>query len=169
MLITVGGVPAHPLLVHAVVVLLPLAALGAVLVAVRPSWIRTYGLIVALLALAGAVSAWLAAFAGNQLAAAIVTPSFQPVIDQHASFGTLTTYIGSAFAVLAIVTWVLDRRSTAVPVGSHRAGAVATAPTSTATRVLAGVTALLGIATVAVTVLAGHSGASAVWGGVAGG
>lgn len=169
MLITVGGVPAHPLLVHAVVVLLPLAALGAVLVAVRPSWIRTYGLIVALLAPAGAVSAWLAAFAGNQLAAAIVTPSFQPVIDQHASFGALTMYIGSAFAVLAIVTWVLDRRSAAVPAGSHRAGPAVGTRTSTPVRALAGVTALLGIAAVAVTVLAGHSGSAAVWGGVVGG
>lgn len=39
----VNGLPVHPLVVHAVVVLLPLAIVGTILVAVRPTWRRAYG------------------------------------------------------------------------------------------------------------------------------
>ena len=41
-LVTIFGIPAHPLLVHAVVVLLPLAAVCAAALAVRPSWRQRY-------------------------------------------------------------------------------------------------------------------------------
>ena len=40
---TINGMPLHPLVVHGVVVLLPLAALGTIAIAVRPVWRRTYG------------------------------------------------------------------------------------------------------------------------------
>ena len=39
----INGLPVHPLVVHAVVVLLPLAALGTIALAVRPAWRRPYG------------------------------------------------------------------------------------------------------------------------------
>ncbi|MEV4388804.1 DUF2231 domain-containing protein, partial [Micromonospora sp. NPDC049580] len=52
---TVNGLPLHPLVVHAVVVLLPLAALGVAALAVRPSWRGRYGgLVVLITALATA-------------------------------------------------------------------------------------------------------------------
>jgi hypothetical protein len=35
---TVFGVPVHPLLVHAVVVLVPLAALMSILIVIKPAW-----------------------------------------------------------------------------------------------------------------------------------
>ena len=38
----INGLPVHPLVVHAVVVLLPLATLGLIAIAVRPAWRRTY-------------------------------------------------------------------------------------------------------------------------------
>lgn len=40
------GLPVHPLVVHAVVVLLPAAVLGTIAVAVRPAWRRRYGTLV---------------------------------------------------------------------------------------------------------------------------
>ena len=52
-MLTVDGIPAHPLVVHAVVVLLPLAAVGTLLVVARPLWRRQLGVWVLLLALAG--------------------------------------------------------------------------------------------------------------------
>lgn len=164
---TVAGVPAHPLLVHAVVVLIPLATLGAVGVAVRPGWARPYGLLVAALALGGAVSAVAARFAGEQLANAIeITPGFEPVIDQHERFGTYVVIAAWPFTVLAIVAFVLARRGG----GSGRHGqdrAVATR-TGTGARVVAALSALAGLVATGATVLAGHSGAAAVWSSVGG-
>ena len=43
-MLTVGGIPAHPLVVHAVVVLLPLAAAGTLLVVARPLWRQQLGI-----------------------------------------------------------------------------------------------------------------------------
>ena len=39
----INGIPLHPLVVHAVVVLLPLAVLGTIAIALRPSWRVRYG------------------------------------------------------------------------------------------------------------------------------
>ena len=67
MLDTVFGLPTHPLIVHAVVVLLPLAALGGVAVALVPALRRRYGVLVALLTLAGVGSVKLAESSGSHL------------------------------------------------------------------------------------------------------
>ena len=164
-LVLVAGVPAHPLLVHAVVVLLPLAALGAVAVAVRPAWSRPYGPLVAAAALGGAVSATLARTTGLQLEGAIgVTPEFAPVVDAHEQLGTWVLWVSWPFAALAVATVVLAFRTTRAEGGG---GGTATA-TRTTTRVVGAVTAVVGVAVVVLVVLAGHSGAAAVWGGYAG-
>lgn len=147
----VAGVPAHPLLVHAVVVLVPLAALGAVAVAARPAWERAYGPLVAALALAGAVAATLARFAGEELADLIeITPGFEPVIDRHERFGLFTVWASWPFALLAIAASVLAWRG--------RASRMVGVPAAAA-----------GIVAVVATVLAGHSGSAAVWADVVGG
>lgn len=163
-LVLVAGVPAHPLLVHAVVVLLPLAALGAVAVAVRPAWSRPYGPLVAAAALGGAVGATLARTTGLQLESAIgVTPEFAPVVDAHEQLGNSVLWVSWPFAALAVATVVLAFRTTRTGGG----GGTATA-TRTTTRVVGAVTAVVGVVAVVLVVLAGHSGAAAVWGGYAG-
>jgi hypothetical protein len=48
----INGLPVHPLVVHLVVVLLPLAAIGTIAIAVRPVWRRPYGALVVLFAAA---------------------------------------------------------------------------------------------------------------------
>ena len=58
---SISGLPAHPLLVHLPVVAIPLAAIGAVLLALRPGWRRAYGPVVVGLAALGAVGGVLAA------------------------------------------------------------------------------------------------------------
>ncbi|WP_214402838.1 DUF2231 domain-containing protein [Pseudonocardia lacus] len=162
MLITVGGLPAHPLLVHAVVVLLPLAALGALAVAVRPKWRRGGGTVVALLALGGAVSAVLAWIAGNQLAEYLQAQGQDPgPISAHGALGLNTVIAAWPFAVLAIITAVVARRD---PRPGRGAATVATATTSTATTVAAWLTVLAGIAACYFAVLAGDSGSRMVWG-----
>lgn len=151
-LITIVGLPAHPLLVHAVVVLVPLATLGAVAVALRPGWSRAYAPLVGVGALAAAVSAQLALLAGEQLEHAIViTPSFEPVIEQHEQFGLYTVLATWPFAVLATAAAVIARRM------------IGPAP-----RIVAALAAVSGLVAVAFTVLAGHSGSAAVWSHVTG-
>jgi hypothetical protein len=56
MLDTFNGLPLHPLVVHAVVVLLPLSVVGAIVVALRPAWRQTYGWLVAGLLVVAATS-----------------------------------------------------------------------------------------------------------------
>lgn len=149
MLITVLGVPVHPLLVHAVVVLIPLSALGAAAVAARPRWTGPYGPLVAAGALGGAVSATLAMLAGEQLEAALnITPEFAPVIEQHSSFGLSTVIASWPFAVLAVAAAVLARR----PGGARQS------------RIAGVLAAVAGAVALVFTVLAGHTGSDAVWG-----
>jgi hypothetical protein len=178
--LTVAGVPAHPLLVHAVVVLIPLAAVGALALAVRPAWSRPYGPLVALLAFGGAVAATLARIAGEQLEAAIgVTPAFEPVIAQHSTFGLYTVIASWPFAVLSAAAVLLGRRvSVSVPVPvpagagsvpeevSTERPAARASGLGTAARVVAALAALAGLVALVFTILAGHSGAAAVWGHV---
>ncbi|MCX6467463.1 MAG: hypothetical protein NTW05_28360, partial [Pseudonocardiales bacterium] len=66
-MILVDGLPLHPLVVHAVVVLLPLAALGTVACALRPSWRAQLAVPTLLVALAGTAAVPVAALAGDQL------------------------------------------------------------------------------------------------------
>lgn len=64
---TIGGVPAHPLLVHIPVVLIPLVAIAAVGAAIFPSWRERYGSAIVAVAFVGMVGAVLAASAGEDL------------------------------------------------------------------------------------------------------
>ena len=61
------GLPAHPLIVHAVVVLLPLAAIGCVLLAIVPRWRRPYGPLVLAAAVVAVISVVLAKGSGEEL------------------------------------------------------------------------------------------------------
>ena len=54
------GVPAHPLMVHVAVVLVPLAALALIAVGWNRAWRHQYYLPIALVSVAGAVGAFFA-------------------------------------------------------------------------------------------------------------
>jgi len=68
---TLAGLPAHALLVHAAVVLVPLAAIALAAMCWRPAWRKAYSLPVALLAVAGAVAAYLARLSGEPIQDAV--------------------------------------------------------------------------------------------------
>ena len=53
---TITSLPWHALVVHATIVFIPLAAVGAVLVALRADWNRRFGFLVVAFALVGAGS-----------------------------------------------------------------------------------------------------------------
>lgn len=64
---TINGLPVHPLVVHLVVVLLPLAALTGLAVALVPSLRRRFGVVVAVLGVLAALSVPVAMVSGNWL------------------------------------------------------------------------------------------------------
>jgi uncharacterized membrane protein len=160
-LITVGGLPVHPLLVHAVVVLIPLTTLTAIAVAVRGPWRRGGSLLVALGAVVSLVAAFLAMQAGEQLLEALSAGGhLSPNFDSHDKWGTYTWYATIPFAVLAVVSALLARRTRPAPAHS---GSTATT-TGVGAAVLAWLTVLAGIVAVVFCFLAGDSGSRAVWG-----
>ncbi|MHA6512896.1 DUF2231 domain-containing protein [Tessaracoccus sp. Z1128] len=140
---TVLGLPLHPLIVHAVVVLLPLAALGVIALVVVPRWRPRFALPLLAILAAGAGSAVVAMPAGNALAEQVGLPA------AHQRWGTALAFTSVAYLVIAggWLWWV--RRDTDEP---------------TAARTATGwVAAALSAVVTGLTVLAGHSGATAVW------
>lgn len=100
---TFSGLPVHALVVHAVVVLVPLSAIGAILMAASPTFSRRFGTIVVLLAGIGAVTSIVAKLSGEQLAERVGTP------DPHASLGSVMPYFAIGLFILVLVLWLVDR------------------------------------------------------------
>ncbi|KAA2261238.1 hypothetical protein F0L68_17380 [Solihabitans fulvus] len=173
-LVTVFGLPAHPLLVHAVVVLLPLASVCAIGLAVRATWRRKYGwpaLILTALAV-GAVP--LAQQAGEQLRDRLASVP-NPLIKQHADIGTELLPYAIGFLVAVVVLLVAgrladrERAADAEPAGDG--GQTTTTIPRTWRRIALLVSVLVVAAAVATTVQVvriGDSGSRAVWTGVGG-
>ena len=174
-LITVDGIPVHPLLVHAVVVLLPLAALGGLVIALRATWRRRFGIAVLAVTAAGVAAVPLATKTGAQLRA--VLPA-NPAIEEHASLGNNVLPFALAFGVavllLVIAGRLADREREAAVNGKRdveTAGGADVRVTRTWRRVAivaAALVAFTGVATTVQLVRVGHSGSAAVWHGVGG-
>ncbi len=145
---TVLGLPMHPLVVHAVVVLLPLGALATALMVVVPKLRERYALLSLATLTVGALSAIAARITGEDLAQSQGLPA------RHALFGTTLAITAVVVMVVAWVWWFLERRhAKAAPGTSNVPGLVA-----------GGLTVAGALAIGVLTVLVGHSGAEAVWG-----
>ena len=147
---TIFDLPAHPLLVHIPVMAIPLAAIGALLVALRPGWRRAYGPIVVALAGLGALGAVLTASSGESLQEAKRITD----LGDHGELGETARNVALVFFVIVTALVVLDRwrnheRLRRVP---------AWAPVA-----LAVLTVLSAAGAVLTVVAAGHSGAERVW------
>lgn len=168
----VFGLPTHVLLVHAVVVLVPLAVLGAVVVAVWPAARRRYGWLVVAVTAVATATVPLATEAGEALEHALPR---SPAIATHAHLGDELLPFVMGLLVLTCALMLLDRRRQGSG-GLHREidprsapGTVAgRAVPSTAMRLGLVITALLTVAVAAVcavqVVRIGDSGARAAWG-----
>ncbi len=140
---TVNGLPLHPLVVHAVVVLLPLAALLTIAVAVRSAWRRHAALVVAADAVVLALT-WVATQSGERLQARLEQLSGAGVAREHAADGGLLPWFALALLAAAVLVWVARDRPALVPVS-------------------VAASAVTGVAAVAWVVITGESGAEAVW------
>ncbi|AQP48957.1 hypothetical protein BW730_17080 [Tessaracoccus aquimaris] len=140
------GLPLHPLLVHLPVVLLPLAAVLILGLVVRPSWRPRYGIAALGVLVLGAGGAVLAKLSGDALAARVGIPA------THENWGTTLMIVSLVYLALG-GGWLLWTRRAEVATGAQNLAGV--------------VVAALSVAVVVLTVLTGHSGATAVWGGSA--
>ncbi|WP_328291650.1 hypothetical protein OG218_02650 [Kineococcus sp. NBC_00420] len=158
MLDTINGLPVHPLVVHAVVVLLPLAVLGTILVAVLPRWRARYGGLNALVAVIATALCPIATSSGEALEHRVGDPG------AHAELGDQLVWFALPMTLLAIVLWWVQRRHRADADDARDPGARGRGPR--AVRGLGFVAVLSVVAAIAAGVQVyrvGDSGAEAVW------
>jgi uncharacterized membrane protein len=145
---TVFGVPLHPLVNHAVVVLVPLAVLGTLLITIVPRWRTAYGWLVVALSAAAFASVPVATRSGRNLEASLELGG--PVLDkvqEHQEMGDRLIWAAGAMFVLDLLLMLM-----------HRSGR----PTGQATLV-AVLASIAGLIALVLVVLTGHLGAQAVW------
>ena len=143
----IDGLPVHPLVVHAVVVLLPLASLGTLALVVRPAWRERFGLLVVAAAAVATVLLPVATSSGESLEERVGDPG------SHAELGEQLIWFALPLLVLAAALVYLDRRARRGP------------PTSP--NLLRVVSVLALVAALAATVQVyrvGETGARAAWG-----
>ena len=102
----INGIPLHPLTVHAVVVLVPVAALGLLAMVALPAFSRRFGIVV----VGASVAATGAAFVAKQAGEALQVPVGAPGYD-HAELGSLMPWFALALMAAVIGLWLIDRRA----------------------------------------------------------
>ena len=142
----ITGLPIHPLINHGVAVLVPLAAIGALLVIFIPKLRLNYSPLVLVTVLLATVSAFVATQSGEALAERVGLP------NAHATQGERLSYVVLAFAILFTIWFALEKsdrlRERVANLGNR------------ALKVVIPITA---ISSFILTILVGHSGAEATW------
>ena len=148
---TIAGLPAHALLVHAIVVLAPLTALLAMLCAVWPAARRRFVWLVLALATVNLLLTPLTTSAGEWLYNR--ESSHSPILETHEERGETMIYFSVALLVIAIVIAVL-----------HVLANRSDKPHTAITVVVAVAAVLVGVSSIAGVMRIGHSGTEAKWG-----
>ena len=152
---TLFGLPAHALLVHAAVVLVPLAVVAFVATCWKQEWRTRYSLVVAVLAVGAASLAFLAKQSGEPLKDAVKRAADGVGVNarfgEHPEQGDTAFVLAAVFALGAIGLWAISRYR-------ERLGLPAWAPMAAYVVVL--IPAALALLTM---IQAGHSGALLVW------
>jgi uncharacterized membrane protein len=163
---TLFGLPAHPLLVHIPIVLLPLAAIGVIVMLIKPEWHRRYRWVVLAMGVVGALGATLAAQAGEELGNRVVAVEGRQAAGRwqhHADLGETSRNVALLFLMLLVVfvflPWWQER-------SGRQEGQDELAPTRNRRLLNIAVTALTvvtAVGTVVTIVQAGHTGSKSVW------
>jgi len=151
-LTTIWGLPAHALLVHAIVVLAPLTAALEILCGFWPAARRRLVWLVLALAAGTTVLTPITTDAGEWLKDQRGA-NVSPILQEHAERGDWMIYFSVALLVVAVALAVLhwlegrsDKRRTA------------------ATVVVAVVALVVGVSSIVTVARIGHTGAQSVWG-----
>lgn len=159
----IGGLPLHPLLVHAAVTLLPLVGIVATVAVFLPrfrTWLRIW---LPLLGTAAFLAAALTASAGEALTEQVTRTAS---VMRHARLGDAPVVTTILLAGLLWVQWAWYRYAAAGRTGGPEPRWPGLTWVATVTNVLV---VVLSVATVVATVIAGDAGARAVWTPVVGG
>ena len=151
----INGVPLHPLVVHAVVVFVPLAALAAIAMSLpRWRWLARWPAL--LLTLGATAATYVAKLTGSQLMKARKLGS--PQIETHLEWGGRLMIAMWIFAGLVVVAFWAWPHVTSLSAGQDREGRVAVLEKPL--MVLLPVAAVVALVLVVIT---GDAGARAVW------
>lgn len=170
------GLPAHPLIVHIPVAMLPLAAVGVGVMLLRRAWYERYKWAVLGVGAIGTVGAFIATSSGEGLESLIRKAEGQEAVravHEHAEAGEMARNLAVLFfvalAAYVLVPWFLERRAasghrTASTVGAA-ASEVAASPSEPRflrplLMAFVGLTAIVSMITI---IDAGHSGADKAW------
>jgi hypothetical protein len=146
---TVFGLPVHVLLVHATVVVLPVAATLLVASVLVPRLRVWAGPLPLLLAVASLALVPLTTASGENLERAIGT---SPAINDHAALGEMVIWWAIGLVAVAAVSYAMRLRGRQ--------------PRRWMTVAVAALGVAVGLGALVQVVLTGHSGAEAVWSGV---
>ena len=146
----VNGLPVHPLVIHAAVVLVPLTALGLIAMAIRPQFSRKYGWLVVASGVVATLACGAAKLSGEALEERVGEPGFD-----HADLGELMPIFAAVLLVAVLILWLIDRGAPADGPPPRRALRV----------VVAVVGVLIALGNLAWVFRVGDSGAKSVWTG----
>jgi hypothetical protein len=149
------GLPAHPLIVHAAVVLLPLAAVATLVCAAAPGLRRPYAPIALAGALAATLAVGLAQGSGEALEEQVDETE---LVEEHTEQGESVLPWAIALSVVAVAV-------TALPTLYRRRP---TMPARTVTAVVVALALVAGGGATWTVIDVGHSGAKATWDNVDG-
>jgi len=153
--ITVHGIPAHPLVVHAAVVLVPLGALFAAAYALWPQRRWQTRTPAAVLAIAAALSVQLATLTGGQLKDHLHETTLIHTHEEYAGYLQAAMWV---LAALMVVAWWALPHENPLPDQDHRSGVRSLAWPLTV------LVPICSIAVLVLVVMTGDAGARAVWG-----
>jgi len=142
------GLPAHPLLVHLPVVMVPMAALGAIILAILPRYFSRYGWWVTGAAAVGAVGAILAAGSGESLEHKAAQSA---TLEHHSQLGETARLMSVVLFVVMLIV-MLVRRYRPAMIAKKAAGIVVS-------MAIVAASVAAGWAMIAT----GHNGAKASW------
>lgn len=140
------GLPLHPLIIHAVVVLVPLSALGVIFLLVFPRFAPTFSPLILILLIASTVAGFIAENSGQSLSNRVGYPG------DHAEQGERLAKLILLFTLLYITWFVIYRKSIKFK------SADKLLKNSLSVLLL-----LAAIASTTLTFIVGHSGAKASW------
>jgi uncharacterized membrane protein len=146
------GLPAHPLIVHLPVFLVPLTAAGAVWCAVSRTWRARLGWVVVGMAFVSLLGIQLALSSGESLEERV---DHSELVEHHAELADAMRPLEAGVLVFATGMMVVDRRRRRDEDGPGWLKPVAVG--------LAALTAVTGVASAVQVAEVGHSGAKSVW------
>lgn len=155
-MIEIAGLPAHILLIHAVVVLAPIAGLAAIVYAAAPRWRSYLAWPLGVLSLGLVPVSLITAQAGEQLQEARPASA---LIREHAEQGDVLKAVSVVFFAVIAATLIVSYE----PIG-RRFAFLGSLRTNRAVRTtLLVVAAAAGAFFTYQSIITGHSGAASVW------